>query len=95
MAFGKTTKKETSVKKKSSTAPDLKKENAALKNEVESLKAQLSKSQKDLVAASKTSSSNAEEDLSRLKKALGSLCSHNPGVKDGIRAAGLWSLVKS
>ena len=84
MAFGGTSK---TTKKKSPTASELKKENAALKSEVESLKKQL---QEALARETVVNAPNdAEVQLKLIKKSLSILCSQHPGIKDKVRATGL------
>ena len=96
MAFG-ATKKET--KKKLPTASVLKKENTALKSEVESLTAQLAEAKKAAAAVPKTVevtvpvSSDSDVELARFKSALKVLCRHHPVIKEHITAAGLIRLL--
>ena len=95
MAFGSTTK---STKKKSPSSPELKKENAGLKEknillgeEVASLQAQLVEAQLSLSEALKPS--KAERELTALKTALKELCVHHPSTNRQLQSYGLKDLL--
>lgn len=87
MAIGGITK---SSKKKSPTAADLKKENAALKKEVDSLKAELEKaSSAAVVEVPVEVKSDADVELEKVKSAIKSMARHHPVIRKNIVAAGL------
>ncbi len=82
-------------KKKAPTAAALKKENEALKLELEDLKAKLDAAEAAAAAVPKTVvvESGAEKDLNRLRAAVKRVCDHHPGVKEHVRAAGVLGLL--
>ena len=102
MAFGTGTTK--STKKKSPTASELKKENAALKSEVEDLSSKLAAAELAAVKAKAAAEAaknvqapavdvDAEKKYNQLRKAVASVCSHHPGFKEKIRAKGVLHLL--
>lgn len=91
MALGGITK---SSKKKSPTTADLKKENAALKKEVDSLKADLEKAVAaaaivEVVEVPVEVKSDADKELEKVKTAVKSMARHHPVIRKNIVAAGL------